>query len=221
MNVEMAAGSQPGDLAYAKGELYVAEDFGSPPALAIVDAETGDVFRRIPVGAGMRPHHVHASVGGNLVAFGLYGTDLVGVVDTRTDALLGTWDTNPETANGRGSCGGVLEEREHPVRRQRRDEPDRRARSAQRRCVLANDRSERARAGGHARRQAGVRLLSGGQPAPCHRPRGSLDRGGRAAWSRTRHASAFGEREAAVGWPARPARPGRAGRHRDARSRRS
>jgi DNA-binding beta-propeller fold protein YncE len=32
---------------------------------------------------------------GRLVAFGLYGTDTVAVVDTRTDTLLGPWDTNP------------------------------------------------------------------------------------------------------------------------------
>ena len=29
--IPMRAGSQPGDLAYAKGRLYVAEEFGSPP----------------------------------------------------------------------------------------------------------------------------------------------------------------------------------------------
>ena len=34
----MAANSQPGDLAFAKGKLYVAEEFGTPPAIAIVDA---------------------------------------------------------------------------------------------------------------------------------------------------------------------------------------
>jgi DNA-binding beta-propeller fold protein YncE len=101
----MAAGSQPGDLAFAKGKLYVAEEFGSPPALAVVDPETGDVLERFEVGTGMRPHHVHASVGGNLVAFGLYGTDLVGVVDTHADTLLGTWDTNPQTTNGRAHAG--------------------------------------------------------------------------------------------------------------------
>jgi DNA-binding beta-propeller fold protein YncE len=101
----MAPNSQPGDLAYAKGKLYVAEEFGSPPALAVVDPSTGVVLKRFEVQTGMRPHHVHASVGGNLVAFGLYGTDLVGVVDTHTDTLLGTWDTNDETTNGRAHAG--------------------------------------------------------------------------------------------------------------------
>jgi DNA-binding beta-propeller fold protein YncE len=92
--IAMRTGSQPGDLAYARGKLYVAEEFGSPPAVAIVDAETGDVRDRIFTGP--RPHHVHASVGGNLIAFGEFGTNRVGVIDTRTDTLLGEW---PASAN--------------------------------------------------------------------------------------------------------------------------
>src|SRR5207247_827319 len=45
--IAMAPTSQPGDLAYAKGKLYVAEEFGTPPAIAIVDVETGVVINRI------------------------------------------------------------------------------------------------------------------------------------------------------------------------------
>jgi outer membrane protein assembly factor BamB len=97
----MAPNSQPGDLAYAKGKLYVAEEFGTPPAIAIVDVETGVVLSRIVMPTGSRPHHVHASVGGNLIAVGLYGTDMVAVVDTHDDTLLGPWDSNPATTNGR------------------------------------------------------------------------------------------------------------------------
>lgn len=99
--VPMAPNSQPGDLAYAKGKVYVAEEFGTPPAIAIVDAETGVVIHRIFLPAGARPHHVHASNSGTLVAVGLFGTDLVAVVDTRDDTLLGPWDSNPATTNGR------------------------------------------------------------------------------------------------------------------------
>ena len=99
--VAMAPNSQPGDLAYAKGKLYVAEEFGTPPAIAIVDAETGVILSRIVMPAGSRPHHVHASVGGNLIAVGLFGTDMVAVVDTHDDTLLGPWDSNPLTTNGR------------------------------------------------------------------------------------------------------------------------
>ena len=115
--VPLTPNSQPGDLAYAKGKLYVAEEFGNPqavpepipPAVAIVDVETGAILKRIffrseppfTASTGWRPHHVHASVGGNLVAVGLYGTDLVAVIDTRDDSLIGPWDSNLDTVNGR------------------------------------------------------------------------------------------------------------------------
>jgi DNA-binding beta-propeller fold protein YncE len=97
--VSMAPSSQPGDLAYARGKLYVAEEFGASPGIAVVDLASYDIDR-IPIGPtapgpSARPHHVHASRNGRLVAFGLYGTDTVAVVDTRTDTLLGPWDTNP------------------------------------------------------------------------------------------------------------------------------
>ena len=80
--VAMRDGSQPGDLAYARGKLYVAEEFGTPPAIAIVDPDTGVVEKRIELAPGSRPHHVHRTARGDLVAFGLYGTDNVAVVDT-------------------------------------------------------------------------------------------------------------------------------------------
>jgi DNA-binding beta-propeller fold protein YncE len=102
--VAMSPGSQPGDLAYAQGKLYVAEEFGMPPAIAIVDPETAGI-KRIAMAAGSRPHHVHTNRSGRLVSFGLYGTDTVAVVDTRTDTLLGPWDINPLTANGRVHAG--------------------------------------------------------------------------------------------------------------------
>ena len=94
--IPMRTGSQPGDLAYAKGKLYVAEEFGTPPAIAIVDAETGVVLKRIFTGP--RPHHVHRSVGGNLIAFGVFGTNRVGVIDPRTDTLLGEWTASANPA---------------------------------------------------------------------------------------------------------------------------
>jgi DNA-binding beta-propeller fold protein YncE len=100
--VAMAPNSQPGDLAYAKGKLYVSEEFGSPPAIAIVDAGTGEVLKRIFTGP--RPHHVHASVGGNLIAYGVFGTNKVGIIDTHSDTLLGEWaaSTNPAARSHAG-----------------------------------------------------------------------------------------------------------------------
>jgi hypothetical protein len=100
--VAMRTGSQPGDLAYAKGKLYVAEEFGSPPAIAIVDAATGQVLSRIFTGP--RPHHVHASVGGNLIAYGVFGTNKIGIIDTHADTLLGEWPAsrNPSARSHAG-----------------------------------------------------------------------------------------------------------------------
>lgn len=104
--VQMLPGSQPGDLAYAKGKVYVAEELATPnPAIAIVDAATGAILNRIFLAPGSRPHHVHASADGELVAFGLYGTDMVAVVATTTGTLLGPWDTNPDATNGRAHAG--------------------------------------------------------------------------------------------------------------------
>ncbi|HEX7255847.1 MAG TPA: YncE family protein [Gaiellaceae bacterium] len=103
--VAMSPGSQPGDLAFARGKLYVAEEFGTPPAIAIVDPGAGVVTDRITMAPGSRPHHVHTSRSGRLVAFGLYGTDTVAVVETRSDTLLGPWDINPATTNGRVHAG--------------------------------------------------------------------------------------------------------------------
>jgi DNA-binding beta-propeller fold protein YncE len=100
--IPMRTGSQPGDLAFAKGKLYVAEEFGVPPAIAIVDAETGVVLKRIFTGP--RPHHVHRSGGGKLIAFGVFGTNRVGIIDTRTDTLVGEWaaSTNPAARSHAG-----------------------------------------------------------------------------------------------------------------------
>lgn len=96
MTIPMRVGSQPGDLVYARGKLYVAEEFGTPPAIAVVDEATGQVLDRILTGP--RPHHVHASVGGNLIAYGVFGTNRVGVIDTRTDTLVGEWPASDSSA---------------------------------------------------------------------------------------------------------------------------
>jgi streptogramin lyase len=102
--IDMRPGSQPGDVVAARGKLYVAEELGTPPAIAVVDPETAAI-QRLLLAAGSRPHHVHTGRSGRLVAFGLYGTDTVAVVDTETNALLGPWDIDPATANGRAHAG--------------------------------------------------------------------------------------------------------------------
>jgi DNA-binding beta-propeller fold protein YncE len=92
--IAMAPGSQPGDLTFARGKLYVSEEFGTPPAVAIVDATTGEVLKRISTGP--RPHHMHVSRNGDLVSYGVFGTNRIGIIDTQTDTLLGEW---PASAN--------------------------------------------------------------------------------------------------------------------------
>ncbi|BCS31258.1 hypothetical protein TBR22_A04580 [Luteitalea sp. TBR-22] len=99
--VPMATNSQPGDLAYANGKLYVAEEFGASPAVVVVDEDTGETLTRIIPPGGIRPHHVHASPGGTLVAVGLYGTDKVAIIDTHADMLIGTWDVDPDASTAR------------------------------------------------------------------------------------------------------------------------
>jgi outer membrane protein assembly factor BamB len=97
----------PGISPLANGKLYVAEEMGPAPAIAIVDPAGIAPIHRISMAVGSRPHHVHASPDGDLVAVGLYGTDMVAVVDTTTETLLGTWDTNPDpnATAGRAHAG--------------------------------------------------------------------------------------------------------------------
>jgi len=92
----MAPASQPGDLVFARGKLYVSEEFGTPPAVAIVDASTGEVLKRIPTGP--RPHHMHVTRDGDLVSYGVFGTNRIGIIDTRTDTLLGEWQASVNPA---------------------------------------------------------------------------------------------------------------------------
>jgi len=94
--IAMAPASQPGDLTFARGKLYVSEEFGTPPAVAIVDAETGEVLKRISTGT--RPHHMHVSRDGDLVSYGVFGTNRIGIIDTHTDTLLGEWQASANPA---------------------------------------------------------------------------------------------------------------------------
>jgi DNA-binding beta-propeller fold protein YncE len=103
--IAMRAGSQPGDLAYANGKLYVAEERATPPAVAIVDTASAAVVKRLFFANGSRPHHVHAAASGELVAVGLYGTDRLAVIETENDTLLGEWDSDSSTTNGRVHAG--------------------------------------------------------------------------------------------------------------------
>ena len=94
--IAMRPNSQPGDLVFARGKLYVSEEFGTPPAVAIVDAATGAVLKRIQTGP--RPHHMHVSRDGDLVSYGVFGTNRIGIIETSTDTLLGEWQASVNPA---------------------------------------------------------------------------------------------------------------------------
>jgi YVTN family beta-propeller protein len=53
--------------------------------MSVIDEVTVTVLRTIPMGAGSRPHHLMASRNGRRIYVGEYGTNKVGVVDTRLD----------------------------------------------------------------------------------------------------------------------------------------
>jgi DNA-binding beta-propeller fold protein YncE len=82
--ITMAPNSQPSDLSFARGKLYVSEEFGTPPAIAIVDAGTGVILKRIFTGP--RPHHIHVTRDGDLISYGVFGANKVGIIFEQTHA---------------------------------------------------------------------------------------------------------------------------------------
>jgi YVTN family beta-propeller protein len=53
--------------------------------MSVIDKETVTVIKTIPMGLGSHPHHLMASRDGRYIYVGEYGSNKVGVVDTRTD----------------------------------------------------------------------------------------------------------------------------------------
>lgn len=114
--VAMAPGSRPSDLAYANGKLYVSEEFGSAPSVAIVNAASGTVVKRLRT---TRPHHMHVSEvidddaadgvvscsgARRLVAYSIFDTNLVGIIDARSDEWVREWQAS-EHADARTHAG--------------------------------------------------------------------------------------------------------------------
>ncbi len=163
--VAMRSGSQPGDLAHARGKLYVAEEFGTPPAIAVVDAATGMVESRILTATGLpAAPRAHESRRGP----GRGGPVRIGHRRSRRHG-----HGRAARAVGHGSDGGerprprrrLLARRRDALRRQRRHERGDRARSTDRFAALAADRAGRARA----------RRRSGRGDALRHPPHGQHD----------------------------------------------
>ena len=69
------------------GKVYTADERSNQ--LTVLSKRDCLVLKQIPTGA--LPHHVMPSRDGRLLYFGEYGTNKVGVVDTRTDTLVAEW----------------------------------------------------------------------------------------------------------------------------------
>jgi DNA-binding beta-propeller fold protein YncE len=69
------------------GKVYTADERSNQ--LTVLSKQECSVLKQIQTGAF--PHHVMPSRDGRLLYFGEYGTNRVGVVDTRTDTLVAEW----------------------------------------------------------------------------------------------------------------------------------
>lgn len=76
------------------GKVYTADERSNQ--LSVLDKKTFTIVKTIPTGPATFPHHLMASRNGNLLYFGRYNTNTVGVVDTATDEMVATW---PASAN--------------------------------------------------------------------------------------------------------------------------
>jgi DNA-binding beta-propeller fold protein YncE len=83
----VALAAPASDVATGKGKIYVGEETAN--RIAVIDGRSGEIVTRIATAAA--PHHLAAGSGGNLVAYGAFGSNRVGVLDTRTDTLVGEW----------------------------------------------------------------------------------------------------------------------------------
>lgn len=75
------------DLATGKGNVFVGDETNN--RIWIINGSTGEVSGSVPTAA--RPHHLSSSRGGNLIAYGAFGTNRVGVIDAGTSELIGEW----------------------------------------------------------------------------------------------------------------------------------
>jgi DNA-binding beta-propeller fold protein YncE len=72
------------------GKVYTADERSNQ--LTVLRKRDCSVLGQIPMGAF--PHHVMPSKDGRLLYVGEYGTNKVGVVDTRTDTLVAEWEAS-------------------------------------------------------------------------------------------------------------------------------
>jgi DNA-binding beta-propeller fold protein YncE len=78
-----AVADEPNDVAIAAGKAYVTNEASG--TISVFDANAHTLLTRLA--AGPKPHHAAASQSGRLVAYGAYGTNEVGIIDTRTETI--------------------------------------------------------------------------------------------------------------------------------------
>jgi DNA-binding beta-propeller fold protein YncE len=79
---------------HGTGKVYTADERSNQ--LSVLDKDSFTIVKTIPTGPASFPHHMIASPNGNLVYFGRYNTNTVGVVNTSTDEMVHVW---PASAN--------------------------------------------------------------------------------------------------------------------------
>jgi YVTN family beta-propeller protein len=77
---------------HGTGKVYTADERSNQ--LSVLDKASFTIVKTIPTGAASFPHHMMASPNGNLVYFGRYNTNTVGVVDTSSDEMTHVWQAS-------------------------------------------------------------------------------------------------------------------------------
>lgn len=81
------------------GKVYSSDE--GADQLSVIDKDTARMIKTIAMGVGSRPHHLMASRNGKYIYVGEYGSNKIGVVDTRLDAnvvdFTASFDPNAKT----------------------------------------------------------------------------------------------------------------------------
>jgi DNA-binding beta-propeller fold protein YncE len=75
---------EPNDVAVARGKAFVTNEASG--SISVFDVATRRLLGRL-TDAGPKPHHAATSPNGRFVAYGVYGTDQVGLIDAKTQVI--------------------------------------------------------------------------------------------------------------------------------------
>ena len=82
-------GNMPIGITAPRGTHKVYSSDETADQLSVIDKESIQVIATVPMGAGSRPHHLMASRNGLYIYVAEFGSNKIGVVDTRLDANVG------------------------------------------------------------------------------------------------------------------------------------